>query len=189
MGCVDRHKLALSLSTYHYINLTQEIILLVQWLFFISRCNPQYLFQQQSSQFSVCVLQCLHLLDQIMSSRWKKKCRTVRAEHYLEQLPLFFFRLLKSISLHTHTSPSPCVDLQCGLQDLGPLLCAAGQLLGAEEVACSTHFKHSDHSWVGVQPRCQLGAKGENALCMVLLGWNIILIWQLKDMGHKKSVA
>lgn len=57
--------------------------------------------------------------------------------------------------VHTHTH-TPCIDLQCGLQYLGSLLSSAGQLLGAEEVACGAHFQHCDHGRVGVQTRRQL---------------------------------
>lgn len=56
----------------------------------------------------------------------------------------------------------PCVDLQRGLQDLSSLLCRAGQLLGAQEVACCSHLQHCDHSRVGVQAWGQLGEKSHS---------------------------
>ena len=59
----------------------------------------------------------------------------------------------------TFIPPSPCIELQRGLQQLSSLLRGARQLLGAEEVACGAHLQHCDHGWVGVQPRGQLGAK------------------------------
>lgn len=40
---------------------------LINVMFSTSSCGPQYLFQQQSGQFRVGVLQRLHLLDQIVS--------------------------------------------------------------------------------------------------------------------------
>lgn len=52
--------------------------------------------------------------------------------------------------------PSPCVDLQCGLQDLRSLFGGAGQLLRAQEVTGGAHLQHGDHGRVGVQARSQL---------------------------------
>ncbi len=114
-------------------------------MFFISSSERQYLFQQQSGQFRVCVLQRVQLLDQIVSVSWLKTVEDrVRHKHTLFKV------------IDTHSSLSPCVDLQCGLQYLSSLLGGAGQLLRAEEVACSTHLQHCDHGWVCVQPRSQL---------------------------------
>lgn len=62
-----------------------------------------------------------------------------------------------SLSLtQTAVCPSPCVDLQRGLQDLRSLLGSAGQLLRAQEVTSGAHLQHGDHGRVGVQARGQL---------------------------------
>lgn len=63
----------------------------------------------------------------------------------------------------------PCVDLQCGLQYLSSLLCRPGQLLGAEEVACSTHLQHCDHSRVGVQTGSQLEGESHSQTSLLTI--------------------
>lgn len=78
-----------------------------------------------------------------------------RAQSEEDKNPTFSHSPPSTICPHTRTH-TPCIDLQCGLQYLGSLLSSAGQLLGAEEVACGAHFQHCDHGRVGVQTRRQL---------------------------------
>lgn len=108
----------------------------------------QYLIQKQHSQVGVCVFQRVHLLDQIVSIRQKRKT-----------MNSFLSKMMFEINIptpHHPSSVSPCIDLQRGLQNLSSLLGGAGQLLGAEEVASCTHLQHGDHSRVCVQSRSQL---------------------------------
>lgn len=79
---------------------------------------------------------------------------------------------------------SPCIDLQSGLQYLSSLLSGASKLLGAEEVACSTHLQHCDHSWVGVQPRSQLEARWQKYLIGNISANTDYLTWNWKPTAE-----
>ncbi len=65
----------------------------------------------------------------------------------------WLFVFIWSVKVHRLV---PSVDLQCGLQDLGSLLWAAGELLCAQEVSSGTHLQHRDHGGVCVQTRRHL---------------------------------
>lgn len=92
------------------------------------------------------------LCPSVRTTSWSDRvCE--RAERSQKRTKTHFLPLSTQYNLSTHT---PCIDLQCGLQYLGSLLSSAGQLLGAEEVACGAHFQHCDHGRVGVQTRRQL---------------------------------